>query len=93
MKIFYQNPLVLKNAVIPPFKNKLETYCDNIVNEPNRGWVMQSYCNQYLWCAYSSIGGATREGTDNTQVGQFIEFDKRSTDLFAYYGDIWVGNE
>lgn len=94
MKIYFQNPLILKHAVIPPFKNKLETLCDNLVEEPNQGWIMdRGYCNSYLWCAYSSIGGTTSDGSDNTQIGQFIEFDERVTDLFKYYGDIWIDYE
>lgn len=94
MKTFFKNPLYVRHAIIPPFKNKLETLCENVVEEPKEGWHMdKGYCNSYLWCAYSLIGGITADGSDNTQVGQFIEFDAKSTDLFSYYGDVWVGNE
>lgn len=94
MKTFFNNPLHLRHAIIPPFKNKLETLCENVVEEPKEGWHMdKGYCNSYLWCAYSLIGGTTSDGSDNTQLGQFIEFDAKATELFSYYGDIWVGNE
>lgn len=94
MKALYRNPLRLRHAVIPPFKNKLETWCDNKIDEPKQAWEMDGgYCNLYLWCAYDRIGGPTDKGTDSTQKGKFIEFDQKSIDLFSYYGDIWVGNE
>lgn len=94
MKIFYQNPIILKHAIVPPFKNKLETLCENTDGEPKEAWFMdKGYCNSYLWCSYSLIGGRTEDGGDNTQIGKFIEFDQKSIDLFSYYGDIWVGNE
>lgn len=94
MKTFFQNPIILKHAIVPPFKNKLETLCDNTDGEPKEAWFMdKGYCNSYLWCSYSLIGGRTQDGGDNTQIGKFIEFDQKSIDLFSYYGDIWVGNE
>lgn len=94
LKTYYENPIQLKHAVIPPFKNKWETMCSNVEGEPNQGWRMdRGYCNSYLWCAYSSIGGKTKDGGDNTQNGKFFEFDEKSVALFNYYGDVWVGNE
>ncbi|EGV60648.1 hypothetical protein CANTEDRAFT_137126, partial [Yamadazyma tenuis ATCC 10573] len=93
MREYYEGPIVLKNAIIPPFKNKLETWAENIIEEPRQGWHMEKgYCNSYLWCAYSSIGGLTNDGGDTTQTGQVFDFDKDSIDLFKYYGDVWVGN-
>ncbi|CAK7909575.1 putative alpha-1,3-mannosyltransferase Mnn1p [[Candida] anglica] len=94
MRAFYTNRAKIRHAVIPPFKNKFETLCENEDGEPKEAWKMDGgYCNSYLWCAYSQIGGTTKDGGDNTQKGTFIEFDKKSVDLFTYYGDIWVGNE
>lgn len=94
MKQHYEDPVIIKNAIIPPFKNGAETWVENVIDEPKQGWHMNSdYCNSYLWCAYSSIGGLTADGQDNTQIGQVFEFDQKSIDLFQYYGDIWVGNE
>lgn len=94
LKKYYEDPIPLKQAIVPPFKNKLETLCENVEGEPKEGWHMDTaYCNSYLWCAYSSIGGMTNDGTENTQLGEFIDFDNKSIDLFKYYGDVWVGNE
>lgn len=94
MRKYYENAIPLKHAIIPPFKTKTETLCENVIEEPKEGWKMdRDYCNSYLWCAYSSIGGLTKDGGDNTQVGQFFEFDDESVELFKYYGDVWVGNE
>lgn len=94
LKQYYENPIPLRHAVIPPFKNKWEMTCKNTVGEPDHGWRKdKGYCRSYLWCAYSSIGGTTKDGGDNTQEGQIFEFDQKSVDLFQYYGDIWVGNE
>lgn len=94
MKAFFESPLTLTHAIVPPFKNKLETLCENVDGEPKEAWSMdKGYCNSYLWCSYSSIGGKTADGGDNTQMGKFVSFDQRSIELFAYYGDIWVGNE
>ena len=94
METFYKNPATLKHAIVPPFKNKLETLAENVAGEPKEAWHMDTgYCNSYLWCAYDRIGGQTDKGDDNTQKGMFIEFDQKSVDLFSYYGDIWVGKE
>ncbi|WEJ93179.1 mannosyltransferase [Yamadazyma tenuis] len=94
MQEYYEGSLILKSAIIPPFMGKLVTRADNKVEEPAEGWHMEGgYCHSYLWCAYSSIGGLTSDGQDNTQVGQVFEFDQDSIDLSSYFGDIWVGNE
>ncbi|WEJ96105.1 mannosyltransferase [Yamadazyma tenuis] len=94
MREYYEGSLKLKNAVIPPFNIKSAKTAENSVEEPKEGWKMEhGYCHSYLWCAYSSIGGLTSDGGDNTQVGHVYEFEQDSIDLYAYFGDIWVGNE
>lgn len=94
MRAYYEGVLEIKQAVIPPFKNKLETWAENTMQEPKQGWHMErEYCNSYLWCAYSSIGGTNDNGEDSTQLGHVFEFAEQETNLFKYYGDIWVGNE
>lgn len=94
MKSLYWSKLHIKQAIIPPFEDKWHTLCENIQEEPKEGWKMdRGYCRSYLWCAYSSIGGFGKDGSDNTQVGYFINFDKDQIDLIEYYGDIWIGNE
>lgn len=90
----YRSPLHIKAAIIPPFTHKLETLADNVEEEPKEGWHMDtSYCNLYLWCAYLQIGGKTATGSDSTQVGKVVEFSEDETQLFAYYADVWMGNE
>lgn len=94
MKALYESVLDIRQAIIPPFKNKLETWADNDIGEPKQGWHMETnYCKSYLWCAYSSIGGTTKDGEDTTQLGTIFEFGQQEQDLFKYYGDIWIGNE
>lgn len=93
-RTFYEDPLTITHAIIPPFKNKLETLCENTIEEPKEGWIMDhDYCNSYMWCAYSRIGGPTKDDTDNTQEGQVFEFEKKDTELLKFYGDVWVGME
>lgn len=94
LKQLFSHPLRITEMVIPPFKNKLETLCDNDEEEPKESWHMdKQYCNSYLWCAYSSIGGKTKDGSNTRQVGRIVQFDQHATDLFAYYGDVWLGLE
>ncbi|KAK6455595.1 mannosyltransferase [Scheffersomyces xylosifermentans] len=94
MEAFYRDPLKITHAIIPPFKNKLETLCENEEEEPKEGWHMDTkYCKSYLWCAYSQIGGRTKDNSDNTQTGYIFQFDEKAQALFEYYGDIWVGME
>ena len=53
----------------------------------------RDYCYSYMWCAYSRIGGPTKDDTDNTQEGQVFKFEKKDTELLKFYGDVWVGME
>jgi alpha 1,3-mannosyltransferase len=90
LKDLYYNPLKIQHAVIPPFKNKWETDCTNEEDEPNKAWRMDSaYCKGYLWCAYTRIGGTTKDGNSNVQTGTLITYKQKEIDLFTYYGDIW----
>lgn len=94
LKEFYESPVSLTHAIIPPFKNKLSTYYENVLQEPPRGWFMdKQYCNSYLWCAYSSVGGVTANGEENLQRGQVFTFDKQRVARYKYLGDIWVVSE
>lgn len=89
-KAFYQKPLKISHIVIPPFKNKWETHVPNVDGEPDVGWKMdKKYCKGYLWCGYSMIGGRTKWGSENTQVGKVVEFSEKDKAFFEYYGDIW----
>jgi alpha 1,3-mannosyltransferase len=89
LKELYRNPVKIQHAIVPPFKNKWETYCPNEEDEPSKGWECEPYCLGYLWCAYSKIGGTTNEGNSNVQTGTLITFKQKEIDLFTYYGDIW----
>ncbi|EGW32397.1 uncharacterized protein SPAPADRAFT_55855 [Spathaspora passalidarum NRRL Y-27907] len=91
-KTFYYAPLRISQAVIPPVDIRFRA--TNTEEEPEKGWHMETeYCNSYMWCAYSSIGGKVEGGGTNTREGTLIEFPQSARDLFAYYGDIWVGLE
>ncbi|RLV94477.1 putative alpha-13-mannosyltransferase MNN12 [Spathaspora sp. JA1] len=91
-KTFYYAPLRISHAVIPPVDVGFKG--ENIENEPEKGWAIEKeYCNSYMWCAYSSIGGRIEGGGSNRREGSFIDFPQGDRDLFSYYGDIWVGLE
>ncbi|KAG7666156.1 uncharacterized protein J8A68_000302 [[Candida] subhashii] len=90
-KTFYYSPLRITHAIIPPLD---VVAAENVEDEPSTGWHMdEEYCNSYMWCAYSSIGGKTKDGGNNKVDGKVFEFDQKDQDLFTYYGDIWVGLE
>ncbi|KAK6463779.1 mannosyltransferase [Scheffersomyces coipomensis] len=93
LRRYYSNPLEITHAVVPPFKSRAELHCPNEDNEPGSGWDKTNLCKGYVWCAHSSIGGRTRRGQDNTQLGHLIEFTEEQTDMFKFYGDVWVGLE
>ena len=94
MKSYYKSPLIVKHAVIPPFKDKWLMVRENYEEEPLQPWSMASdYCNQYLWCAASTIGGMYNDGENTTLVGKFIEFDQDTVNKAQYFGDIWIGQE
>ncbi|KAK6465160.1 mannosyltransferase [Scheffersomyces coipomensis] len=89
LKAYYYEPLDIDTIIIPPFVDSQKMYVGNNEGEPPRGWEMiHELCNQYLWCAYNTIGGA-----DKRQEGSLISVDEESQKLFRYYGDIWVGVE
>ncbi|EGW31031.1 uncharacterized protein SPAPADRAFT_68245 [Spathaspora passalidarum NRRL Y-27907] len=93
LKAFYYDPVRISHAIIPPVTEDF-TARKNNQDEPGKGWYrMSSYCSGYLWCAYSSVGGRTNSGDDNTIEGKIITFSKQERDLFTYYGDIWTGVE
>lgn len=90
METFYRSKMTLKSAIVPPV-----SYTDhkNIEEEPETGWGSGNLCNGYLWCAFYSVGGKTKEGNDNFLQGKYIEFDNKTISLFSYLGDIWMGND
>lgn len=91
-KTFYQSPLRIESAIIPPMD--LDIQAVNVDDEPSKGWFMDKrYCNSYMWCAYDKIGGRTKDGKYNRLEGKVINFDDKAQELFTYYGDVWVGLE
>ncbi|EDK45333.1 conserved hypothetical protein [Lodderomyces elongisporus NRRL YB-4239] len=91
-KEFYNEPLRISAAVIPPFDYDYKG--TNKEDEPTRGWLMDGrYCNSYMWCAYSSISGLQEDGKDDIREGRVIKFSEKEQNLFDYYGDVWVGLE
>lgn len=94
IKTFYQSPLRISHAIIPPLDPEIKNR-DNIEDEPTSGWMMDNLCLNYLWCGYSSIGGKVSEDSNenNTLEGTMITFEKWERDLFEFYGDVWVGVE
>ncbi|KAI5954492.1 hypothetical protein KGF54_002267 [Candida jiufengensis] len=91
-KTFYYSPLRINSAIIPPID--LNLWAINKDDEPSRGWFMDSrYCNGYMWCAYSGVGGTTDDGESNYKAGKLYDFSEKEQDLFNFYGDVWVGLE
>ncbi|CAK9441459.1 uncharacterized protein LODBEIA_P53270 [Lodderomyces beijingensis] len=94
-KEYYYNPLRIKNAIVPPRGEEL-TFMYNESDEPLLGWSLDhDYCERYMWCAYSSIGGLTDKNTakENTVEGTLITYSEKERAFFDYYGDIWIGME
>ncbi|KAG5417740.1 MNN13 [Candida metapsilosis] len=92
-KTFYYSPLRIKTAIVPPQDPDIR-HRTNIQDEPTHGWLMdQQYCQKYLWCAYSVIGGKVNEFEDNTLEGLVIEYSANERAMFDYLGDIWIGME
>lgn len=91
-KTFYQSPLRIESAIIPPLD--LHITAVNVEDEPTKGWFMDKrYCNGYMWCAYDKIGGKTKDNKINRYEGKVINFGEKAQELFNYYGDVWNGLE
>ncbi|KAI5949121.1 MNN13 [Candida theae] len=92
-RAFYYSPLRIKTAIVPPQDPEIH-HRRNIQDEPTHGWLMdQNYCQKYLWCGYSSIGGKVNDHEDNTMEGLVIEYGPKERAMFDYLGDIWIGVE
>ncbi|KAF8002126.1 alpha 1,3-mannosyltransferase [Metschnikowia aff. pulcherrima] len=90
-KTFFKAPLKIKNAVIPPFERQ-EKLLKNVEHEPEKPWIMGHYCDNYLWCAYSLIGGyyvEDGETKDNLKQGLVITFSPEQVKRFEAAGDVW----
>ncbi|GEQ71543.1 hypothetical protein JCM33374_g5228 [Metschnikowia sp. JCM 33374] len=93
-KTFFKAPLKITHAVIPPFP-KENVLLANVEHEPDKPWAMGRYCDNYLWCAYSSIGGYYVEDDvtkDNSMVGQVLTFTPEQTKKFEAAGDVWIAH-
>ncbi|RCK65106.1 putative alpha-1,3-mannosyltransferase MNN1 [Candida viswanathii] len=84
-KKFYNDPLRITHAIIPPLDdNYMPKY--NYEGEPPHGWIGHlEFCKNYMTCAYTSIGGK-----ENRLEGQLITFSDNDVKLFEYLGKIWV---
>lgn len=92
-RTFYYSPLRIKTAIVPPQDPEIH-HRWNKQDEPTHGWFMdQHYCQKYLWCGYSVIGGKVSEDEDNTMEGLVIEYSSKERAMFDYLGDIWIGME
>ncbi|KAG7660867.1 uncharacterized protein J8A68_005542, partial [[Candida] subhashii] len=89
---FYKAPLKIKQAIVPPLDPEFKQRT-NRNDEPSAPWINRAFCKNYMYCAYSSIGGVQKDGGENYLEGKFIEYAEWEQDLFQYYGDIWVGVE
>ncbi|KAK6204459.1 mannosyltransferase [Scheffersomyces amazonensis] len=89
IKKYYYDPIPIRQAILPPFKNAYENVAPNSEGEPPLAWEMlHVLCYDYMWCTYSSIGAG-----DNFQNGTVIDFSEEEVNHFKFLGDIWVGNE
>lgn len=84
-KTFFEDKLIIKQAIIPPHKKLIS---DNNIGEPNTAWRnMREYCAGYTWCGYSSIGEA-RESEG--EVGKIVEYSAEEQKTFNRLGDVWI---
>lgn len=87
----FDSALVVKHAIIPPFSPKGSVR--NNEDEPQDFWHMTSYCYNYMWCAYSRVGGKYNfegEVIDNHIDGQLIELGDEQTLNFAKVASYWI---
>ncbi|KAL6451358.1 MNN13 putative alpha-1 [Candida maltosa Xu316] len=98
-KAFYESPLVITHAIIPPLSDDLKPRY-NINEEPSDGWSWKrNYCHEYMWCGYSSIGGdqtyepVSDNGDDeeNSLQGRLVTYTDEEIQFFNKLSKIWVG--
>lgn len=91
---FFKGKLIIKNALIPPYR-VLEA--NNLDDEANMAWInMRQYCAGYTWCAYSKIGGRYEQDGQifyNNDEGYTIDFTPEETSLYERLGDVWISDE
>ncbi|SGZ52938.1 CIC11C00000002600 [Sungouiella intermedia] len=92
LQSYYNDQIQLENAIIPPFESLQTLKLDNDEKEPNKPWEKFEGCEAKFFCGYSRVGGKKGD-KDNTVLGKVIEFDRRTIDLFKFYGDIWSGSD
>lgn len=88
---FFNSPLVVTHALIPPHNR--DGGMQNLEHEPENNWEMTGYCRNYLWCAYSRIGGLIEkdgEKIDTHLEGTVIELGKKQTEHFAKVASYWI---
>lgn len=89
--VFYSGALTPKVVLLPPFS--IDGGVPNDDDEPANFWEMTGYCNNYLWCAYSRVGGKVTidgETVDKTIKGQIFELDEDQTKNFAEVASYWL---
>ncbi|OBA20242.1 hypothetical protein METBIDRAFT_25183, partial [Metschnikowia bicuspidata var. bicuspidata NRRL YB-4993] len=91
-KTFFKAPVKITHAIIPPFEKQNEPL-KNVEHEPEKSWVMGSYCHSYMWCAYSLIGGyyvEDEETKDNSKEGTIVAFSAEQMKNFEAAGEVWM---
>ena len=84
-KNFYNSPVKITHAILPPLDEEYRLRY-SLEREPSDGWSCpKEFCENYMWCGYSSIGGEK-----NTLEGRVITFDEEEVKLFEYLGDLWT---
>lgn len=89
---FFRSKLKITHGIIPPFDRNRQKAV-NLEHEPEAAWNMMNYCKNYLWCAYSSLGGyyeADGETKSNLLEGTVIKFTDAQVKKFEQVGDIWM---
>lgn len=89
---FFRSKLLITHAIIPPFDRNRKK-AKNVEHEPEAAWQMTNYCKNYLWCAYSSLGGYFEEDGEtksNVMEGRLIEFSEEQIKSIQAVGDIWM---
>lgn len=92
-KEFYTGPLDIEGIVVPPMIEPGEDH-GNEDGEVSGGWHWDTnYCQRYMWCAYSSIGGTKKNGDqviDNTAVGTVVTVDPQVRRWHRYLGEVYL---
>ncbi|GMM35050.1 alpha-1,3-mannosyltransferase [Saccharomycopsis crataegensis] len=94
LKEYYKSNMKINNVLLPSdnMYKKLEKHSSEPSQEKYKeesGWKLSYECGAYNWCASEFIN---EKGELKNSEALLIEYDSSLTDLYDYYGKLWVSN-